>query len=274
VAYVALPLVLHILDVKLATSELQRVRKQGRLKIYTKAMKVLQSQYDGPDELSEIIATMINYVSLEHSMQRPKLNSTDESELSQPRGGHLRAASISTLAMPTGALSAVNDWGGVLLRQPDLYLHFTLTIDLALEKGHFPDHRDFPVALQSRSATTTRFPMYRITMGNMNRIDDSHAHAEKSGRNDQNAGTAKDAPNNEHGINTDVIPTSPTGTLPTTDGFINQMQPVSIDSGNNLNDDLDLPMDFGSFAMAGPDEGDIEFSCASPWLDEMFFTTV
>jgi len=51
------------------------------------------------------------------------------------------------------------------------------------------------------------------------------------------------------------------------------MQPMSFDNRNLLDDNLDLPVDFGSLEMEGP-EGEIEFSNASAWPDEIFLTTV
>jgi hypothetical protein len=89
VAYAALPLVLHILDVKLATTQLHKARKKKRQKAYTEIIKLFQSQYDGTDELSEIIARMINSVSLERSVQRPQLITAGEDDSPQRHNNHL-----------------------------------------------------------------------------------------------------------------------------------------------------------------------------------------
>jgi hypothetical protein len=62
--------------------------------------------------------------------------------------------------------------------------------------------------------------------------------------------------------------------LPATDGSINQMEPRSIDNGNLRDNDLDPPLDFDSFEMAGPEEGEMEFNYASAWPDWIFLTSV
>lgn len=68
--------------------------------------------------------------------------------------------------------------------------------------------------------------------------------------------------------------TSPTSLLPATDGFIIEMQPISINNGSLPNDDLELPMDFVSIEIAGPEEEEMEFNYASAWPDGIFLTSV
>jgi hypothetical protein len=89
VTYATFPLVLRILDVKLVTTQLDKVRKKERQKVYTEIVKLLQSQYDGTDELSEIIARMISSVSLERPMQWPQLITADEDDSPQQYNNHL-----------------------------------------------------------------------------------------------------------------------------------------------------------------------------------------
>ncbi|KAF5594072.1 cutinase transcription factor 1 beta [Fusarium pseudoanthophilum] len=62
VAYAALPLVLHLLDVKLAKVPTQTARKQGRLNIYVETMKGLQNLYDGVDDVWTFIRAAIDSV--------------------------------------------------------------------------------------------------------------------------------------------------------------------------------------------------------------------
>jgi hypothetical protein len=135
--------VLHILDIKLTTAEIDQARKHERLKIYRETMKVFKSQYDVTEEVSDIITTMINFVSVELPMQKSQYPITNYESSSPPQ---VRCSTGSFPVKPTNALSVVNNWGGILLRQPSLYLRFALTIDLALEMGHFPDDSDFPRA--------------------------------------------------------------------------------------------------------------------------------
>jgi hypothetical protein len=62
--------------------------------------------------------------------------------------------------------------------------------------------------------------------------------------------------------------------LPAIDCSINQMEPMSIDSGNLRDNDLDPPLDFDSFEMMGPEEGEMEFNYALAWHDGIFLTSV
>jgi len=150
VAYATLPLVLHILDVKLSTTDSQTARKQGRLNIYTEAMKAWQLQYDGTDQVSCIIGKMFDHVTL-------------ESETSV-QVCHINGSAARKSLEPVKSSKAVHNWGDILLRQPGLYLRLALTVDFFLCKGRFPVDTDFPTALQSQSQTKTHFPLYRITM--------------------------------------------------------------------------------------------------------------
>jgi hypothetical protein len=89
------------------------------------------------DELSEIIARMINYVSLEQPVQQPRCITADKNVSSQSYKDQLKLSTAPSYVMSTKVLSTTNDWGGVLLRQANLYLRFALTIDLAIEKVSF-----------------------------------------------------------------------------------------------------------------------------------------
>jgi hypothetical protein len=271
VAYAALPLVLHILDVKLAT-KIHQARKQKRLKVYSETMKVFKSQYDVTEEVSDIIATMINYVSVEQPIQQSQFTITGDDASSSAQSKHVRSGAMSSVVIPTKALSVVNDWGSVLLRQPNLYLRFALTIDLALDRGHFPDDSDFPIALQWRNTTTTRFPMYKITVGDMQYQSDSNVEAEKRVCGNQNVIVSNDMQNHEHTTNSESRHVSPISMSPSTNAFIDQMMSMTEQSENHQNDDLGVAMDFGDFEVAGLTEGDEGFNYAATWPEESFLT--
>lgn len=155
-AYAALPLVLHDLDVKLSTTESQTARKQRRLNIYTEAMKVLQLQYDGTDEVSDILGTILNYIIVDTPTQSCRFNMSGES----PEKQENQFGGKSTSVVPIKYLKAINDWGDVFLRRTSLYLRLCITLDLFLSKGRLPDNTDFPSALQSPSPS----PLYHISI--------------------------------------------------------------------------------------------------------------
>ncbi len=234
-------------------------------------MKVFRLQYEATDDVSDIIARMINYVSLEPPMQQPQLTIINGDASSPPQEEHFRSDAVSPLVMTTKALSIVNDWGGVLLRQPNIYLRFALTIDLALERGHFPNDSDFPATLQWRNTSTARFPMYRITMGGMDYKSESSAKAEKLGCENQAAVRSNKSLNYDNTTGSQDDHTSPTSMSPSTEGaFVSQTVSVSAQNNNYQNYDLELAMDFDSFAMVGPDDVAIEFNHAISWPDESF----
>ncbi|KAL0934747.1 fungal specific transcription factor domain-containing protein [Colletotrichum truncatum] len=128
VACTALPLVLHILDVKLASSSrsfdpnTQSALKQHRLNILIEAMKTYQPQYDGVDWVSEAIRHIVNLA-----------------QLDPPAGESGNANEGSTVN---------TDWTDILASQPSSYLRLALTMDLSLSKGRLPEDGDFPVSLR------------------------------------------------------------------------------------------------------------------------------
>ncbi|KAK6194045.1 hypothetical protein LQW54_011847 [Pestalotiopsis sp. IQ-011] len=126
VACTALPLVLHIIDVKLSSynknnapfgSNPQEVVKQHRLNILIEAMKTYQPQYDGVDYVSETIRHIVTL------------------------------AQLDTPAAPSSA-NHINDWQDILASQPGSYLRLAMTMDLSLSKGRLPEESDFPASLR------------------------------------------------------------------------------------------------------------------------------
>ncbi|TDZ46012.1 Cutinase transcription factor 1 beta [Colletotrichum trifolii] len=124
----ALPLVLHILDVKLAASSrsfdpnTQSALKQHRLNILIEAMKTYQPQYDGVDWVSETIRHIVNLA-----------------QLDSPPGD---------TGSPSEGGAVIADWTDILASQPSSYLRLALTMDLSLSKGRLPEDGDFPVSLR------------------------------------------------------------------------------------------------------------------------------
>ncbi|KAG5758645.1 hypothetical protein H9Q72_013225 [Fusarium xylarioides] len=121
IAYAALPLVLHILDVKLAKLPSQTARKQGRLNIYMEAMKGLQNLYDGVDDVWNFIRAAIDSAtSGTFDACSPRADSTCSSAL---------------CSKPSASVQVADDWGKFLLQEPILYFRLSRTIDLSLAVG-------------------------------------------------------------------------------------------------------------------------------------------
>ncbi|KAI1331336.1 hypothetical protein F5Y16DRAFT_422889 [Xylariaceae sp. FL0255] len=112
VACTALPLVLHILDVKLSAQG-DRNRE---------AMKTYQPQYDGVDYISETIRHIINLAELD----QPKKRNTGT----------------------TTAAGNVSDWKEMLASHPGFYLRLAMTMDISISKGRLAEESDFPVGLR------------------------------------------------------------------------------------------------------------------------------
>ncbi|KAF5024605.1 hypothetical protein F66182_3368 [Fusarium sp. NRRL 66182] len=115
VAYAALPLVLHILDVKLANKPSQAAQKQGRLNVYMEAMKSMQNLYDGVDDVWTFIRAAVDFAT-----------EGDQNYEFWP----LNRCSADPGTGPN--VDSPNDWGNVLVREPILYFRLARTIDLSL----------------------------------------------------------------------------------------------------------------------------------------------
>lgn len=129
VACTALPLFLYILDVKVLSSQQNFVYlhpddKERRLMLLIEAMKTYQPQYDGVDWVSETIRHAICLARWDHATARQELENNTRKGIDMA------------------------GWTEMLSSRPGWYLRLTLTIDLSLSKGRFPEDRDFPVGLR------------------------------------------------------------------------------------------------------------------------------
>ncbi|KAI1267608.1 hypothetical protein F5Y18DRAFT_306748 [Xylariaceae sp. FL1019] len=169
VACTALPLVLHILDVKLSThnksngttadNKSQIALKQSRLNILIEAMKTYQPQYDGVDYISETIRHIINLSQLDHPTAKSPPTTHDPTNLS------------------IGTQPTISDWADMLASQPGYYLRLAMTMDISISKGRLAEESDFPVGLRglfstglspiqslmARGLTTAQVPVFANT---------------------------------------------------------------------------------------------------------------
>ncbi|EXA34695.1 hypothetical protein FOVG_14112 [Fusarium oxysporum f. sp. pisi HDV247] len=129
IAFAALPLVLHILDVKLAKLPSQTARKQGRLNIYMEAMKGLQNLYDGVDDVWNFIRGAID------SATSGTWDTADAS---------YNSAICSKVSVST---QAADNWGKFLLQEPILYFRLSRTIDLSLAVGCYAEDSSLSLLL-------------------------------------------------------------------------------------------------------------------------------
>ncbi|KAI1177379.1 hypothetical protein F4777DRAFT_214880 [Nemania sp. FL0916] len=145
----AMPLVLHIIDVKLssqnkrirATPEEQRrtALKQQRLNVLIEAMKTYQPQYDGVDYISETIRHIVNLAQIDPPSNVP--NSSGASAV-------VAASSSDNNSVNGGIKPIISDWTDILASNPGSYLLLSLTMDISMSKGRLAKETDFPVKLR------------------------------------------------------------------------------------------------------------------------------
>lgn len=125
------------------------------------AMQILQSQYDGTDQVSSYIERLIVYLAKEDPSNKIVAS---ESTYTVPKG--LEAMMIESPSSGTSdsAGLALRDWGDVLSRQTSWYLRIVWTLDISFRKGRFPDESDFPAKLQSNQLSKI-LPLYHPDPG-------------------------------------------------------------------------------------------------------------
>ncbi|KAJ0423365.1 fungal-specific transcription factor domain-containing protein [Aspergillus carlsbadensis] len=153
VAFTAIPFVLHILDVRLSTTPSQLAQRQGQLNIYMQAMESLQARYEETDEVREFINAVVDSAT-------PRPPST--------------VASARTRPLSMSPVSTTNDWGNMMLQQPNVYFRLMHTIDLSLSMARYPEESDLPLMLKS-----TPLSLHRITMRTVGARGDSNPNGEE-----------------------------------------------------------------------------------------------
>ncbi|KAI0452340.1 hypothetical protein F5B21DRAFT_483766 [Xylaria acuta] len=143
IACTAMPLVLHIIDVKLSfqnkrigttpDEKKRTVLKQQRLNVLIEAMKTYQPQYDGVDYISETIRHIVNLAQIDPPTNSP--NATSSITMS-PQD-------------PTSSMQPIiSDWTDILACNPGSYLRLSMTMDISISKGRLATETDFPVKLR------------------------------------------------------------------------------------------------------------------------------
>ncbi|KAK8075193.1 fungal specific transcription factor domain-containing protein [Apiospora hydei] len=137
----ALPLVLHIIDVKLSSFRRSQpapdeLVKQNRLNVLVEAMKTYTPQYDGCDYVSETIRHIMTLAQLDTPTPLPATSTT----------------------------STISNWTDILASQPGCYLRLAMTMDLSFAKGRLPEESDFPASLRGLF-TAGRNPVRALLRG-------------------------------------------------------------------------------------------------------------
>ncbi|KAI0517129.1 hypothetical protein F5B22DRAFT_604986 [Xylaria bambusicola] len=143
IACTAMPLVLHIIDVKLlsqnkqsrATPDEKRrtAIKQQRLNVLIEAMKTYQPQYDGVDYISETIRHIVNLAQIDP----PSSQANGPSSFATP------PENPATSMQPM-----ISSWTDMLASNPGSYLRLSMTMDISMSKGRLAKETDFPAKLR------------------------------------------------------------------------------------------------------------------------------
>ncbi|KAF4340431.1 cutinase transcription factor 1 beta [Fusarium beomiforme] len=157
-AYIAVPLVLHILDVRLAKRPLQIAQKQGKLNVYVETMKAMQTLYDGVDDVWTFIRTAIDYATVKDA----EIGTGSQNSHNGNSVGCLGLR--STLVHDT---EYANDWGNVLVKEPILFFRLSRTIDHSLALGRYSEDSSFGLTLSS----SARLPSPRLLFIDMGSRD-------------------------------------------------------------------------------------------------------
>ncbi|KAI0200854.1 hypothetical protein F4808DRAFT_141790 [Astrocystis sublimbata] len=136
IACTAMPLVLHIIDVKLSShnkrsgttpgDKRRTMIKQQRLNVLIEAMKTYQPQYDGVDYVSETIRHIVNLA-----------------QIDSPSGSGRTTSPMETFPKPV-----ITDWTDLLASDPGSYLLLSMTMDISISKGRLAKETDFPIKLR------------------------------------------------------------------------------------------------------------------------------
>lgn len=130
VASIAMPVVWHILKIKLNRQD-QQADTRKRLSVYITAMNQLKKQYEGVDRVLHHIRQVVIYLDeydTPHSLQSPDSQNINNS------------------------FSDLSDGA----RLPQFYLRAMITVQLALAKGQYPEEHELPPCLASLAGDNTQ----------------------------------------------------------------------------------------------------------------------
>jgi hypothetical protein len=112
--------------------------------IYARAFKILQTQYEGTDQVLDYIHKIINQLRLEASSSSRGITDRQHSRKSPPQ--------LAPIVFST-TLNRTEESAVVIYNfahcPPGEYVRISKTIDVSLATGRFPDRADLPTALQS-----------------------------------------------------------------------------------------------------------------------------
>ncbi|TGJ87614.1 hypothetical protein E0Z10_g1144 [Xylaria hypoxylon] len=257
----AMPLVLHIIDVKLlsqnkrsrATPDEKRrtALKQQRLNVLIEAMKTYQPQYDGVDYISETIRHIVNLAQID-----PPSNSANT------------PSSITVASQdPANSMQPIiSDWTDILASNPGSYLRLSMTMDISISKGRLAKETDFPVKLRGIFAHGFS-PIRALLAGNHARIPPAFATGSPAPALFAPDPTAHIQPGSVHSVSSDEDSTSPGstdnsgGTLENNNEMTSESPPFPPPGSDGADADLAMHIHTDMFVdSGGPMSLDIDYT--------------
>ncbi|KAI0539743.1 hypothetical protein GGR58DRAFT_463252 [Xylaria digitata] len=267
----AMPLVLHIIDVKLlsqnkrvgATPDERRrtALKQQRLNVLIEAMKTYQPQYDGVDYISETIRHIVNLAQID------------------PPNNSATAPSSSITVVPQDSATSmqpiISDWTDILASNPGSYLRLSMTMDISISKGRLAKETDFPVKLRGLFAHGFS-PIRALLAGNHHHhpkgvvppafatapdptalIQPGSVHSVSS---DEDSASPDSAPESNNSSNNEIstpslsLPAPPDGA--DTDLAMHVHTDMFVESAGPMSLDVDYTLAAGAYVLQGDADGD------------------
>ncbi|KAJ0418668.1 fungal-specific transcription factor domain-containing protein [Aspergillus carlsbadensis] len=149
-ANITLPLTWYMISTQTAMEGSDTIGPAPQL-IYPRAFKILQTQYEGTDQVLDYIHKIINQLRLEATSS----NSRDRGIADRHRATRPSPRVAPIVSSPT--MSRAEENAVVIYNfahcPPGEYVRISKTIDLSLATGRFPDRTDLPTALQSFKPT-------------------------------------------------------------------------------------------------------------------------
>lgn len=126
-AYTALPLVLLSLDVKLSSTESQKLKRKYRLNVYVEMMRHYDQRYDFAKVISDTVIKLLQSVDIKLLLNKlAAQESSSHTELQLSKGSRPRS------------------WGDIITRNPQLYFKLSVSLDHSLSKGKYPCDNELP----------------------------------------------------------------------------------------------------------------------------------
>lgn len=122
-AYLTLPLLLCVLNIKATSTEAEAALARRQLDIYIKVLKTQQKLYDGTDYVFDIIDNIHKYADEERVGLLLEHGNEGSSGTKTPTS--------SAISAPPRPVKQSFAWHGLLLRKPRLYLRLVSTTPLS-----------------------------------------------------------------------------------------------------------------------------------------------